>query len=297
MLGAGASIAFGLIPLFSLPMMHAGILTPSILAYRFIFASIGLFILLKIRRVPMGVSLQQAFTLIGLGLIYVCSAMGLQLGYRYMESGVATVIHFTFPIWVILLLLLFYKQRPAPITLVAVSLAFGGVAALAGIFGVSQPMSLAGFLIVAFSGLAYGSYIVIVNKSCVSEMNPGKLSFYALAVCGLSFVAISLASGGLQPLTTPRLWFMALSLAFLSTLLPNIALVKSVKLTGSTLASILGALEPLTAIIVGIVVFNEEMTLMRAVGMLLIIVAVLLIALSGKIAYRWRVYRLRHRRR
>ena len=69
-------------------------------------------------------------------------------------------------------------------------------------------------------------------------------------------------------------------MALLPTLVSNLALVRAIKSIGSTLTSVLGAMEPLTAIIIGILVFDETVTGVMALGTLLILAAVTLIVLS-----------------
>lgn len=295
-IAGGSSVAFGFIPLFTLPMMGMGLRTPSILAYRFLIAALVMLPLLLYKKIDLRLTAREAGVLLSLGLIYVCSAMGLQLGYHYMPSGVATVVHFTYPVYVILLMLLLYKQKPAGITIFAILLAFVGVLCLSGL-GVEQVdrRFLIGMLIVAPTGLAYASYMVIVNKSVVRTMNNIKLSFYALLVCGSGFLVIALFWGGLQAIPSLEAWGLMLALAIIPTVVANITLVEGVKQIGSTMSAILGALEPLTAVVIGLLVFDEGLTLLRLVGILLIITSVLLIALSGRIAYRIRVWRLRQR--
>lgn len=296
LIAAASSISFGFIPLFTLPMMERGLQTPSILAYRFLIAAFLMGLLLLVKRISFKITKQETLILIALGLIYVCSAMGLQLGYHYMSSGEATVVHFTYPVYVILLMRVFYGQKPSFVTLFAILLAFVGVVCLAGLGGQQLDRDLLiGMLIVMPTGLAYASYIVIVNKSCVRYMNNLKLSFYALLFCGTAFLLIASFWGGVQLLDSMEEWALMLALAILPTVVANVALVEGVKQCGSTLSSILGALEPLTAVVVGFFVFDESLTFMRGVGIFLILVSVLLIALSGRIAYAWQVYRLRHR--
>ena len=180
-----SSVAFGFIPLFTLPLMAIGLRTPSILTYRFLFAALAMFPLLLYKKIDLRLTGREIGVLLSLGLVYIASAMGLQLGYHYMPSGVATVVHFTYPVYVILLMLLFYRQRPTRVMILAILLAFLGVLCLSGL-GLEKVdrRFLIGMLIVAPTGLAYASYMVIVNKSVVRTMNNIKLSFYALLACG-----------------------------------------------------------------------------------------------------------------
>lgn len=290
-----SSISFGFIPLFTLPMMEHGLRSPSILAYRFMLTAVFLFIIAKVRHISLRVTTKQLLVLILLGLIYTCSAWGLQIGYHFLTSGIATVIHFTYPVYVIILMLLIYKQKPHPITIGAIVIAFLGVALIGGLFGSSEPVSPVGFTIVAMTGLAYASYLVIVHKSAVKTLGPIPLSFWALTASSLAFLVICSFSGGLQRIETSSDWLLMLLLALVCTVIANILMVAGVKRIGSTIASVLGALEPLTAVLVGYLVFDEALNTVRVLGITLIVISVLLIALGGRIAYILKVYALRHR--
>ena len=182
--------------------------------------------------------------------------------------------------------------------ILAILLAFLGVLCLSGL-GLEKVdrRFLIGMLIVAPTGLAYASYMVIVNKSVVRTMNNIKLSFYALLACGSGFLVIALFWGGLQGIPSLEAWGLTIALAIIPTVVANITLVEGVKLIGSTMSAILGALEPLTAVVIGFLVFDEVLTPLRLVGILLIILSVLLIALSGRIAYFLKVSHLRKRHR
>ena len=84
-------------------------------------------------------------------------------------------------------------------------------------------------------------------------------------------------------------------LALVCTVIANILTVETIKLVGSTITSVLGAIDPLTAVLVGYVVFDESLDTVRVLGIALIVISVLLIALGGRIAYILKVYALRHR--
>lgn len=294
--GIVAPIAFGFLPLFSMPLIEAGMSTASILTYRFTLSAIILFVLMLVRGLSLRISKREFFSLLLLGLIYVWSAAGVQAGYRYMPTGIATVIHFTYPIWVIAILLFRYKQQPAKITLVAILMAIVGVAFLVGLFSPSGGVSLTGFLIVGSTGVAYALYLVVMGKSGIDKLHPLKVSFYVMSTAAIGFAIIALFTSGIQPIAGRQEFYAMLALSLVSTVLANILLVVAVKFAGATTNSVLGALEPLTAVVVGVLFLNEQLTSASIVGILLIIASVTLIAFSGRIAYIFKVRALRKRR-
>lgn len=293
--GIFSPISFGFIPLFTVPLIEAHMNTPSILAYRFLIAAAMLLLIMWWRKVPLKVSSTELLTLLVLGLFYIWSAMGLQVGYRYMPTGIATLLHFTYPVWVILFLLFIYKQRPAPITIFAILLASLGVATQAGLLSSSEAVSWIGIVIVASTGIAYAFYMIIVGKTGIGKQNPLKVSFYVLLFTGGGFLLIATFMGGIQPIPGIKEGVNMLMLSLVSTVIANIYLVAAIKLSGATINSILGALEPLSAVVIGVLLLDEKLTIASVVGIGLILISVIIIALSGRIAYVLKIYRLRRR--
>ena len=70
------------------------------------------------------------------------------------------------------------------------------------------------------------------------------------------------------------------SLALICTVVTNLCLVVSVKRIGSTMTAVIGALEPLTAVGIGCLLFAEPFTWQVALAIALIIPAVVIIILT-----------------
>lgn len=96
--GIVTSVTFGLIPLFTLPLMQKGMEFDSILFYRFLFATLALGGMMKLKKESFRIERRDIPMLILLGFFYTGSAMFLFWGYNFMGAGVATTLHFTYPI-------------------------------------------------------------------------------------------------------------------------------------------------------------------------------------------------------
>ena len=279
--GIVASSTFGLLPLFTLPVMGEGLTTFSILSYRMLFASILVAVLMLIGRVSFATNLKELRWFAVLGFLYYGSAALLFQAYGGMASGLATTLHFMYPVSVTVIMALVYKQRPSVVTICAIILSLVGVALLClreSSTGVSLLLSV---FLVLLSGVCYAVYLVLVSTvKRINQQNSQKLTFYVLMFSGAFFMLSTLQGGGLQIIPSASAGINLLLMATLPTLLSNLALVRSVKNIGSTLTSVLGAMEPLTAIIVGILVFDESLRGLMVVGIILILVSVSLIVLS-----------------
>ena len=280
--GILSSSTFGLIPLFTLPLMAQGMTFDSILFYRFLTAGVAIVILLPIRGESFVIRKSELPTLCYLNLFYVMSALFLFWGYNYLPSGVATTIHFMYPVFVTLIMSIIYHERLSAIIITAIILAISGVASLS-ISDTEQGIDLTGIGIVLISAISYALYIVRVNKSKVRNMNGTKLTFYVLMIGSLIFLLNAQLKGGVQSIPDGKAFMNILMLAILPTVVSNLALVYAIKNIGSTLTAILGAMEPLTALSIGILVFAEPLTPTIALGFILIISAVSLIILAQPI--------------
>ena len=279
--GIVASSTFGLLPLFTLPVMGEGLTTFSILSYRMLFASILVAVLMLIGRVSFATNLKELRWFAVLGFLYYGSAALLFQAYGGMASGLATTLHFMYPVSVTIIMALVYKQRPSVVTICAIILSLIGVALLCLRESSTGVSSLLSVFLVLLSGVCYAVYLVLVSTvRRINQQNSQKLTFYVLMVSGVFFMLSTLQGGGLQIIPSASSGINLLLMATLPTLLSNLALVRSVKNIGSTLTSVLGAMEPLTAIIVGILVFDESLRGLMVVGIILILVSVSLIVLS-----------------
>lgn len=156
---------------------------PTILFYRFGFASIILAIVMLIRRISFKVTRGELVTLIYLAFISDGSALFLIDGYNYMSSGVATTLHFMYPVVTAIIMMTFYNEARRLSTILAVCMAVGGVGILS--WDPTGNTSVRGVIIVLVSAVCYALYLIRVNRSRAATMNSSKLVFYVMFIGAL----------------------------------------------------------------------------------------------------------------
>lgn len=280
--GLATSVTFGLIPLFTIPLMGKGLTSDSILFYRFIMATLALGLMMVMKKESFRIHWKDVPLLIVMALFYTASSMFLLYGYEVMGAGVATTLHFTYPIFTTLLMLVLFREQASWVTWLAILLAVGGVARLS-LQGTELMLDPWGVFIVLLSAVGYASYIVSVNKSRLKNMHSRKLAFYVFLFTALTFTVKNSVQGSFQPLPDFSSVGLILLLAIAPTVISNITLLLAVRHIGGTLTSILGALEPVTAVMIGACVFNESFTATEAMGIALILMAVILVILTSSI--------------
>lgn len=274
-----AAICYGFIPFFTLPIKQGEpsdfMSDPSILFYRFGFAALVIGLVMLVRRQDFKVTRGELVTLIYLSFISDGSALFLIDGYNYMSSGVATTLHFMYPVVTALLMMTFYHEARRLSTILAIIMSVAGVGVLC--WDPTGHTSLQGIIIVLISAVCYALYLIRVNRSRAAHMDSLKLVFYILFIGALIFLAEALRQNSFQPISSSLQFGNLVALALICTIVTNVCLVVSVKRIGSTMTAVIGALEPLTAVVVGCLVFHEAFTWQVLTGILLIIPAVVII--------------------
>lgn len=275
-----SSATFGMIPLFSVPLLDAGLASSSILCYRFLLATVMMAFVMfvsgrefKLHRATFGIGLL-------LSLLYAATAILLIESYKYIPSGVATTIHFLYPLAVTIIMSFIFRESTSVATYVAVVMSLAGVALLA--WGKHFEGDFPRGVVLALSTVVtYALYIVGVMKSRAANVDTIVLTFYVLLFGAVFFFLYAFATDGVEPIRNWNNWRDIILLAFVSTVISDLLLVMAIKRIGSTMTSILGSMEPLTAVIIGVAYFNEHFDLASVVGLILIIVAVTLVIISS----------------
>lgn len=278
--GIAAAVCYGTNPLGALKLYAEGMQTNSVLFYRFGLAWVIIAVVMFFRKESLKVTRQEFTALTGLGLLFIVSSLTLYLSFHYMAAGVASTILFTYPVMTAVIMAVFFRERITWTTVVSLALSGTGVVLLYWSDSAGT-LSTIGVILVLASALSYALYIILVNRSNL-QMSSFKINFYVLLYCTLGMVVYSLIAG--LPLTLPQnatSWFYVGWLAVVPAIFALVLMVYAAKYVGSTATAILGALEPLTAVLIGIFVFSEPFTLNLAIGIALILGAVIIIA-KGK---------------
>ena len=233
------------------------------------------------QRKSFAVTLREIKTLATLGTLMVASSLTLFFSFNFMDAGIASTILFVYPVMVAVIMAVFFKERVTAVTVVSIILALSGISLLYK-GGDGATLSTIGVFFVIISSLTYAVYIVVVNKSSL-RLSSVKLTFYVLFIgtfilIGYSFVG---PDARLQPLTSMHELVYALVLAVFPTVISLVLMVVAVHDIGSTPTAVMGALEPSTAVCIGIFVFGEAFSMRLGIGILLILTAVILIV-TGK---------------
>jgi drug/metabolite transporter (DMT)-like permease len=268
-----SAIIFGLMPLLTKIIIARGATSLTIPFFRVFYVTIVLFLVLKIKKIDLHLEKRDLISAIltsifGSGLTIII----LNESYNYVDTGIATSLHFLYPLFVAILCCFFYGEKIKKKQIISLSFALVGIIC----FMSKGNGSLFGYFLAIASGLTYAFYLVKMDKSGLVKMNALKLSFYLALFTTIEIFTMNLFMQEvvfkMDALSYGLLLVLALSSSFLATVL----LQKGVLLLGSTRASFICLLEPVTSMIVGILWLNEAFTLNKGLGGLAIIISLII---------------------
>lgn len=273
--GIITGITYGLNPLFAKPLMIDGASTEAILFFRYAIAVMLLGAYLLLKKESFKVSFRQAGVLLALGLLYTASSTFLFEAYKYIASGLATTLVFLFPAMVAIIMV-FLKVVPSWPVWLSIAATFAGVMIMTGGSG-SETIEPVGVWFSIASAFVYALFIVVINRSReISSISNTLLTFYALMTGTVVFFIRNLFSEAdlMTGLEGGMAWLNLIGLAVLPTIVSTATLAIATRNIGATKASVLGVFEPITAILVGTLVFGEALTPNIITGILISVVAV-----------------------
>ena len=286
--GILSAVCYGTNPFGALPLYQEGENTSSVLFFRFFVAATLLGALLVVRRFSFAVTRPQLRVLAMLGMLFAGSSITYYQSFHFMDAGIASTILFVYPVMVAGIMALCFHERLARVTIVAVALALAGIVLLyQGPAGAT--LSTLGVILCVLSSAFYAVYIVVIKQDKLDGVPSLLITFYAMLFCMLCLLAYSFTSPELHLMlpTSMRAWFYTGWLGLVPTVLSLELMTIAVKHVGPTPTASMGALEPLTAVAIGVMVFGESLTTRVVLGIVLILAGVMLIVLPKQCYPQW----------
>ena len=281
---AVSSSTFGLAPFFSLTLLLAGFSAFEVLSYRWGVATIALTLFGWCSGCSFRLEKKDFLVVLLLSLLRAVTSFSLLIAYQNIATGVASTIHFMYPLAVSLVMMYFFQEKKSLWVMFAVFMSLLGAALLSSReLEAKNGDTIVGLVAACVSVFSYAGYIVGVRMTRAVQINSTVLTCYVMGLGTVLYFIGALTTSGLRLVADGYTWLIILGLALPATAISNITLVRAIKYAGPTLTSILGAMEPLTAVVIGGFVFKELFTLNSAIGIILILLAVSVVILAHPI--------------
>ena len=270
-----AGVSYGTNPLFAKPLLESGVPVLVMLLFRYGISAAILAIWMLAKREQFRVKGNEIALLVLLGILFACSSLFLFFSYEFIPSGLATTLVYLYPVFVALIMV-FLRFYPSWQTWLSIIATFGGILLLSSP-STGASIRIPGIILAVASALSYAFYLVIVNRSKrIKNVSEHTLTLYALLTGAFLFAAIRTLQGGsiTEGINTASDWGNLIGLAIVPTMISLLTLAVSSRYIGPTKTSILGVFEPLTAILIGTLLFGESLTMKMGIGVVVCISAV-----------------------
>ena len=273
-----SAVIYGCMPLMSKYIYAEGVNAMTLVFLRNFLALPSLGVLAFLERKSFKIPLKNFLGISGLSLLG-CSLTPVLLfsSYNFLSGGTATVFHFVYPALVVLISIVFLKKKIQLGTIISVILCFVGIALF---YNPNDSFSLKGAALALGSGLTFAMFVVLLTRF-ESLKNLGlTFSFYIAVWSSIIMFIACIATGSLTLPTTALGWGLCLLFATLVTTGAVVLFQQGAFIIGGEKTSILSTLEPITGVVLGIVVFGESSSITVIIGSALVVLATLLITLE-----------------
>lgn len=278
-----SSASFGFSPLFSIGLLAAGLSNFDVLSYRWGIAGIVLMIYAFAKKKTLRInSFDEGWKIVLLSALRAITSVTLLIGYANISSGIASTINFMYPVIVALCMMFIFGEHKSWVDMLAIAAAIFGVYLLASgdsliVENGNTKLGLTCSIISAFS---FAAYYILMKRLKADKIEVVKFTTWIMLLSAVYFIICAFVlEGKLTMVTGVKNWMYILGLGLWSTMISNFTGVKAVRRIGPTLTSILGALQPVTAVVLGILFLHEHLYTRSLIGIILILIAVTVVVM------------------
>lgn len=270
-----SAFLYGIMPLLS-SLGYRGGLNGITLSFLRCFISLPLlFIMIKSDKKGLKLTRKQFKDILLLGTIGgAIPILLLYLSYEFIPIGLATTLHFVYPLIIVLAISIIEKKRLSRLTVCSVLLVTVGILMFADL---KVDISKVGLILALLSGVLYSFYILYIDISKLYKIDNIVLTFYVMAIMSGIIFIFGVAVNGISFYFSPFSWSMSVVISLLTTLGAMPLLQAGIRYEGATTAGIISAAEPITTMIAGTVFLGEYISVAQLLGGVLIIMGVLLV--------------------
>ena len=278
-----SSASFGFSPLFSLGLLAAGLSDFDVLSYRWLIAAIVLMTYAFSKKKTLRLnSFDEAWKIVLLSALRSITSITLLIGYANISSGIASTINFMYPVIVAICMMLFFGERRSFVDFLAIVGAILGVYLLASgdSIVVEGGNTRLGLICSLISAISFAAYYIVMKQTKADKIEVVKFTTWIMMLSALYFIVCAFVfNGKLTIVSDVKSWGYILGLGLWATMVSNITGVKAIRRIGPTQTSILGALQPVTAVILGVIFLHEHLYIRSCIGICLILTAVSIIVM------------------
>ena len=270
-----SAFLYGLAPVFAKLAYAGGVNGITLTFLRTALMLPVMLVLMKARRQSFYLNKKELINITALGVVGgTLSMITLYAAYEYISTGLATTLHFIYPLIIVVVSALIYREKVKGVKLLAVMLVTVGVFMFVDL---NSRADKAGVILAVLSGVFYSFYVIYMAHSGIDRMDYVKLTFYLMVIMSIGTLLFGILSGGLDFESIKSSgWIYAAVVSVLISLGAIPLFQAGVRYEGASTAGIISAFEPITTIILGALFFGETMGIVQYIGGAVIILGVVL---------------------
>lgn len=272
-----SSIAYAVMPVFAKIAYNNGSNPTTTLFFRFLITAIVLFLYAFIKKENIKVSKKQFVILFFTGFIgYTLTTELLFLSYNYLGIGLATTLHYIYPVVVCILSYFVLKEKITFYKIISLCLSLLGVYSL--IAFENKTLNTFGIIIALLSGVCYATNVIGLSLKSIKDLNSIVVTMFISLGASVGLLLYGFITNDLIFTFNSQIIFSYVGLSIISTICSILFLIYAIELIGSTSASILGTFEAVLSIIFGIIFLNESVSISLICGCILIVTSTIFLA-------------------
>ena len=274
-----ASMAFGSVGIFVKLARLENTPLDSILLFSYLTSAIAAGFVGRLSGQSFKITRRQGLHIAVFGSIaFYFTGYFMGLSYDYIPVGLAYMLHFSYPVIVTVFMTAVFREKVTFIKILALAVAFIGIALLADFKGGISPI---GVVLALATGFTYASYIIAGKKSAFKDLNGIIIVFYLNVFSSVLLMVLQLFRGPVILPPSAIAWLFVVLSGMAGNVFALTMLTIAIKILGSTRTAILNMLEPIVAVILGVIIFNEQLTLIAAGGCVMVVVSAILVTMES----------------
>ena len=275
-----SGIVFGIMPSAVTFCYSQGANKLLVLLFRYLTLTVVLFPIVAKQKNTWSLYRKNWLKFFVLSLAGVSTPLLLYSAYSLLPTGVVTTIHFLYPTIVAIVCVLIFHEKLSKLKLLCLILCVSGMLLMLDTSG--QALNAAGLVITVASSLTWATYIVLLDKLDFQEATSIQVMF-CVSLNGIVLSLLAALASGMLAVHMPVIgWLALLGTSVFVSVGGALFFAIGVRETDAQVSSIASTLEPITSLLVGVLILNEGITLPSAIGAVLILAAVILLSVFGE---------------
>lgn len=263
-----ASFLYGIMPIFTKRILLEGMTSGAVVFYRLLFAAIVSFIVLKVLGIDITVTKRQFIEMAVMGVLgFGATTALLTMSYNLIPTGLATMLYFSYPLFVTLVMTVFFKEKISKIKIMACLCAVAGILLIADF----SSLSIAGVVLALVSGATYAAYVISNKKMTFGKLHGLVIVFYVSSFATVFFGIKAVITKEMMLPCSVLALVLLMIIAVFCTVTTLFLLTYGIKTLGASTSSMLNMLEPVVGLAAGVIVYKEIIPVKGIIGCILIV--------------------------